>query len=333
MQSILIAICLGAILVTAQEPPVEQSSMLVPPVPGLISGAQIFQIVSLLESNGRSLNSLERRSDSISQSQKGIEVKLQLIGQDVVGISRVEEALKRLDLATASNFRSTASDIRNVTASIKEAETRTDRSIGNLARGQQEIKVVLAKVDANQIRNDRTLNEVARSVQNSIAGLDNLLKQTVLRELLALVQSAKKLEQSQRHIESKVMQIDQLAALTSITANKVNQLDQGIRALNNTQQQQLNGIGQILHKVGTTSWQIDHKLGVLLSSQKNIERALEDCKKSQAPHKNYHAEPQAPHKNYHAEPQPPKSLYDSAYEDTSYEDTSYLHQLWYGKDQ
>lgn len=248
----------------------------------------------ILDENTKVLRQLDNKAESIGNSQKGIENKLRLLGQDVAGIGRLEDGLKKLELTTAANFHQTANGIKNLTTSIRAAENKTDRAILNLTRGQLDIKQLIVKVDADQNKHERSLDQAAKSLNLRLAGLDNLLKQSVLKEIVALVQVAKKLEQSQRHIENKVGHLDELTALSGITANKVQQLEHGLRSINSTQQRQLAAIGQTVQQVGASTWQIDNKLGVLLSTQKNIERALVECKKCFPPHKQPHDNWQQP---------------------------------------
>ncbi|TDG42737.1 hypothetical protein AWZ03_010843 [Drosophila navojoa] len=290
----------------------------------------------ILDENTKVLRQLDNMAQGISNSQKGIEGKLRLLGQDVAGIERLEDGLKKLELSTAANFHLTAHGIRNLTSSIRAAENKTDWALLNLARGQQDIKQLISKVDANQNKQERSLDQAAKSVTLRLSALDNLLKQSVLKEVVALVQVAKKLEQSQRQIENKVGHLDELTALSGLTASKVQQLEHGMRSINSTQQRQLAAIGHTIEHVGASTWQIDNKLGVLLSTQKNIERALVECKKCFPSHK----QPEHPHDRWeqpgyisydHKEVNKPSSKeYENSYDHA--DETSYLYQLWYGKD-
>ncbi|XP_034474082.1 uncharacterized protein LOC117781435 [Drosophila innubila] len=299
------------------------------------------QILFMLEDNNKTLENLDKKAHGISNTQKGIESKLKSIGQELAVIGHVEDGLKKLETLTANNLKTTTDGIMNLTSTMYSAGNRTDRAINGLVRSQQEIKLVLIQVDANQSKYERDLNEVAKSVHNHIAGLDTLLKQSVLKELVTLGQTAKKLESSQKHIERKIGYLDELAALGGITANKVQLLEQGLRSLNISQQLQLSAIGETVHQVGSTTWQIDNKLGVLLSTQKNIERALEECKKCRRHHygKDHYDEPKQPQEHY-ADPSydyghkdTPKSSLRSDYGSYSNaEETSSDYQLWYGKD-
>ncbi|KRG03777.1 uncharacterized protein LOC6578109 [Drosophila mojavensis] len=290
----------------------------------------------ILDENTKVLRQLDNKAQGISNSQKGIEGKLRLLGQDVAGIERLEDGLKRLELSTAANFHLTAHGIRNLTASIRAAENKTDWALLNLARGQQDIKQLISKVDANQNKHEHSLDQATKSVTLRLSALDNLLKQSVLKEVVALVQVAKKLEQSQRLIENKVGHLDELTALSGLTASKVHQLEHGLRSINSTQHRQLAAIGHTVEHVGASTWQIDNKLGVLLSTQKNIERALVECKKCFPSHK----QPESPHDRWqqpgyisydHKEANKPSSKeYESSYDHA--DEASYLYQLWYGKD-
>ncbi|XP_064549138.1 uncharacterized protein LOC135435842 isoform X2 [Drosophila montana] len=338
-QLVVLIVCLAAISVAEEQQSEQQAVASKRVEPG--ENPSNAPIRRILEENNEALQKLDIQAHSISNSQKGIENKLRLLGQDVAGIGRLEDGLKKLERVSESNFQQTANGIRNLAASIRAAENRTDRAIVSLGRGQQDIKQVLVKVDANQNRYERNLDQVARSVHQHLSSLDNLVKQSVLKELVALVQLAKKLDHAQRHIEGKVNHLDELTALSSITANKVQHLEQGLRSINSTQQRQLAAIGQTVQQVGATTWQIDNKLGVLLSTQKNIERALVECKKSQPEHKDHPKLPEHPqehweqpafvtYENKDQHKTPSKPDYDSGY--TNADEASYLYQLWYGKD-
>ncbi|KAH8377727.1 hypothetical protein KR093_006832, partial [Drosophila rubida] len=309
-------------------------------------GISDSQIRRILEDNTKTLDSLDRKTHTISNTQKGIESKLKTIARDLSEIEIIENGIKQLEKLTADNFKTTAQGIKNLTSSIKSAEDRTDRAILGLSRTQQEIKQVLIQVDANQNKYELVINDVAKSVQERLGGLDALLKQGVLKELVNLGQSAKKLENSQKHIENKIGYLDELAALSSITANKVQLLEQGLRSLNVSQQLQLSAISETVQQVGSTTWQIDNKLGVLLSTQKNIERGLEECKKCHRhPGKDHHDAQREHEDSYgdlsyapeyrHKEAAKPSSNseHSSDYSNSNAEEASYLYQLWYGKDQ
>ncbi|EDW57521.1 desmoplakin [Drosophila virilis] len=340
-QLVVLIVCLAALCVAEEQQAEQQAAVAKHVEHG--QNPNNDPIRRILEENTEVLQKLDIKAHSISNSQKGIENKLRLLGQDVAGIGRLEDGLKKLERVSESNFQQTANGIKILSASIRAAENRTDRAIVSLARGQQDIKQVLVKVDANQNRYERNLDQVAKSVHQHLSGLDNLLKQSVLKELVALVQLAKKLDHAQRHIEGKVNHLDELTALSSITANKVQHLELGLRSVNSTQQRQLAAIGQTVQQVGATTWQIDNKLGVLLSTQKNIERALVECKKCyrEPEHKDHVKLPEHPqehweqpayinyeHKDQHKTPSKPD--YDSGYANA--DEASYLYQLWYGKD-
>ncbi|XP_062142012.1 uncharacterized protein LOC133850065 isoform X1 [Drosophila sulfurigaster albostrigata] len=368
-QLFVLIICLSAGAAFAQE---EELIEILPPrtTKAPEKGVSDPKIIRILEDNSKKLDILDRNTHTISNTQKGIENKLKAIARDLSEIEHIEDDLKKLEKLTADNFKSTAQGVKNLTNNIKSAEDRTDRAILGLSRTQQEIKQVLIQVDANQNKYEADLNNVAKSVHDHLDGLDSVLKQSVLKELVNLNQAAKKLENSQKHIENKIGYLDELAALTGITANKVQLLEQGVRSLNVSQQLQLSAISETVHQVGSTTWQIDNKLGVLLSTQKNIERGLEECKKCQrhpAPepyhepkqyedsygepkqHEDSYAEPKQ-HEDSYAEPryapeygrkEPSKSSsssssnseYGSDYSNSNAEEASYLYQLWYGKDQ
>lgn len=273
------------------------------------SGSSIdSQIIRILEANTRALDGLELKAQSISFSQKGIEGKLGNIAQELSVIGDLEDGLKKIDALSIKNFQLVASGLRNLNASIRAGEDRTDRAIYGVSRTQQEIKQVLIKVDAKQSKYESDLSAVTKSVQQSLSGLDNLLKQSVLRELVSLGQTAKKLEQSQRLIENKIGYLDELTALSGITANNVQLLSQGVQSLNATQEHRLAAIGQAVHEAGAATWQIDSKLGVLLSTQKHIEHALNECKQKQQHHQ--HAYGPAPKQPSYT----PNSGYISDYE-------------------
>ncbi|KAH8404929.1 hypothetical protein KR222_010673 [Zaprionus bogoriensis] len=290
-QLFVLIICLGAVIASGGEEKYGSDSL-----------------SAKLEEINQALHGLDVTAYSISNVQKGIEGKLKHIGQEVQVIGQLEDVLSQLDAQTANNFQLIARGIGNLTASIKAGENRTEGAIRGVGYVQEQIKQVLIQVDAKQGKYEANLNEVSHAVQRNLAGLDNLLKQSVLRQLLLLEQNSKSMEQTQRRIEHKIGYLDELAALSGITANKVQLLEQGVQSLNATQQRELASIGQAVHEVGATTWQIDSKLGALLSAQKNIERALDECKKSQPQHKNAYETVQ--HKDNYAPPQP--------YSDSSY---------------
>lgn len=261
------------------------------------------QIRRNLEENTQAVNRLELKANSISNTQKGIEEKLKNIAKELNVIGGLENGLKKIDAANVKNFQLTASGLRNLTNSILGSENRTNQAILGVSRTQQEIKQVLIQVDAKQNQYEVDLNAATKSIQQNLSALDNLLKRSVLRELVSLGQTAKKLEQSQRHIENKIGYLDELTALSAITVNKVQLLEQGVHSLNETQLAKLAAIGQTVNEVGATTWQIDSKLGVLLSTQKKIEGALIECKK-------------------HKEDQ--QNSYEAALQQPSYSDSGYI---------
>lgn len=300
-QLFVLIICLGAVTCTSEDK---------------YGGGQHYgaggsidsEIIRILEANTRALDGLELKTQSISFSQKGIEGKLGKIAQELSVIGDLEAGLKKIDALSIHNFQLIASGLRNLNASIRAGEDRTDKAISGVSRTQQEIKQVLIQVDAKQSKYESDLSAVTKSVQQSLSGLDNLLKQSVLRELVSLGQTAKKLEQSQRLIENKIGYLDELTALTGITANNVQLLSQGVQSLNATQEHKLAAIGLAVQEAGAATWQIDSKLGVLLSTQKNIERALNECKQRQQHHQ--HAYGPAPKQPSYI----PNSGYISDYE-------------------
>lgn len=291
-QLFVLIICLGAVTCASEERGGQQYGA---DCSGGSSGSIDSHIISILEANTRALDGLELKAQGISNSQKGIEGKLKNIAQELSVIGDLEDGLKKLDVSSIKNFQFVASGLRNLTASIRAGEDRTDRAILGVSRTQQEIKQVLIQVDAKQNKYERDLSAVTKSVQQSLSALDNILKQSVLQELVSLGQTAKKLEQSQRHIENKIGYLDELTALSGITANKVQLLSQGVQSLNATQEHRLAAIGQAVHEAGAATWQIDSKLGVLLSTQKSIEHALNECKEKQQHHQHPHGPaPQQP---------------------------------------
>ncbi|EDW03194.1 uncharacterized protein LOC6561633 [Drosophila grimshawi] len=335
-QLIVLIVCLAGLLVSAQEEVVVQSQAEARR-PVDLNHLSTAQILRHLVENSETLQQIDSKTLGVSNSQKGIEQKLSLLGQDVAEIARLEDNLKKLVPCIAGKSQLTDNNIKTLTSSLHDAENRTVRAIDTLSRGQLDIKQGLTKADQNQKRHDLNLDQLGKSVHQRLNGLDNLVKQMVLKELVTLGQASKKLEQGQKLIESKVVHLDELAALSSITANKVYQLEQGLRSINSTQQYQLAAIGQNMQQLGATTWQIDNKLGVLLSTQKNIERAVVECKKCQPQHmdRNPHEhwqQPQFPQVYEHKDAQktPVKTEYETSYANA--DEASYLYQLWYGKD-
>lgn len=291
-QLFVLIICLGAVTCASEERGGQHNGA---GGSGGTSGPIDLQIIRILEANTRALDGLEHKAQSISNSQKGIEGKLKNIAQELSVIGELEDGLKKIDASSIKNFQLVASGLRNLTADIRAGENRTDRAILGVSRTQQEIKQVLIQVDAKQNKYERDLSAVSKSVEQSLSGLDKLLKQNVLQELVSLGQTAKKLEQSQRHIENKIGYLDELTALSGITANNVQLLSQGVQSLNATQEHRLAAIGQAVHEAGAAAWQIDSKLGVLLSSQKSIVHALNECKEKKQHHQHPHGPgPQQP---------------------------------------
>lgn len=285
-QLFVLLICLGAVSCDSEEKYGGGSTE---------SNSDDYQIRRILEENTQAVNRLELKANSISNTQKGIEGKLKNIAQELNVIGYLEDGLKKIDEATVKNFQLTASGLRNLTNAIAGSENRTNRAILGVSRTQQEIKQVLIQVDSKQNQYELDLNAATKSVQQNLSALDNLLKRSVLKELVSLGQTAKKLEQSQRQIENKIGYLDELTALSAITANKVQLLEQGVQSLNDTQLAKLACIGQAIHEVGATSWQIDSKLAVLLSTQKQIEGALDEYKKDkQHQQDSYESAPQQP---------------------------------------
>ncbi|KAL7740429.1 hypothetical protein ACLKA6_013223 [Drosophila palustris] len=332
-QVFVLIVCIGAVMAVEEQITTSQTTE---------KKLDESQITRILKDNSKTLDNLEKKADSIGNTQKGIESKLKSIGQELRGIQNVEEGLKKLEKLTENNLKTTVEGLKNLTSTVNSAGNRADLAISSLGKAQQEIKQVLIQVDANQSKYERNLNGVAKSVHDHIAALDTLLKQSVLKELVTLGQTAKKLESSQKKIENKIGYLDELAALSAITANKVQLLEQGLRSLNISQQHQLSAIGKTVHQVGSTTWQIDNKLGVLLSTQKNIERALEECKNCQRHHGKDHYNVPKPSQEHYADPSyeyghkdmsktSSGSDYGSSYSNA--EEASYLYQLWYGKDQ
>lgn len=285
-QLFVLLICLGAVSCASEEKYGGDSSE---------RPSDDSQIRRILEENTQAVNRLELKANSISNTQKGIEGKLKNIAQELNVIGYLEDGIKKIDERTVKNFQLTASGLRNLTNAIGGSENRTNRALLGVSRTQQEIKQVLIQVDAKQNQYELNLNSATKSVQENLSALDNLLKRSVLRELVSLGQTAKKLEQSQRQIENKIGYLDELTALSAITANKVQLLEHGVQSLNDTQLVKLAAIGQAIHEVGATSWQIDSKLAVLLSTQKQIESALDEYKKDKQHHKDsYESAPQQP---------------------------------------
>ncbi|BFF94078.1 uncharacterized protein DMAD_11795 [Drosophila madeirensis] len=318
--SVLLLICIGCALAFADE----QDDK---------SGGD-RKIVRILTGISDQLEALDHKAIEVIKHQKGFEHKLKDQREQIVGLVRLEAGLVKLEQDTTDSFKLTATGVRNLTAIVKSSQSQNENAIRNLVKVENEIKRALRKVDAVENNHQEELSKVTKSVDKHLGEIEQLLKQGVIKELVSLDRKAKGLQQQQRNIEAKVVYLDELNALTSRANRKVDHLEQGLRSLNYTQAESLAGIEKIILAVHGDNSHIEHKLGALLSNQKNIERGLEVCKRKQhlhpgpgngKPHTGY-----TPVPVHHSQPRQKPQEYQTSY--ATNEETEYLYKLWYGKD-
>ncbi|XP_068146978.1 myosin-11-like [Drosophila tropicalis] len=288
------------------------------------------EILELLKKGDEELRKLNHKVHDLSNSQKGIEVKIKQQREQLEGITRLEEGLVKIQNDTAHSFQLTASGVKNLTANIRSFEAKNDKALQNLGKVELQIKEVIGKVDANQNKYENDIKGVSKSVEKRLDDLNKLLKQSIIEKLVSLDRTAKKLESTQKNIEQKALYLDELNELAGRANYKVDHLEQSLQQLNYTQNQRLTGISVSVHEVEVGVGHLDKKLAELLGNQQIIERILKDCNKWKHPNK-----PSNP-QNIWTPPQPDYGQsFGFQQEQVSYasaEEAAYLHKLWYGKD-
>ncbi|XP_017050540.2 uncharacterized protein LOC108094468 [Drosophila ficusphila] len=273
---------------------------------------------------------------TVKNVQKGIEEKFKHQRDEIDLIAALEVALSQLETKVHSSFDATASGVRNLTEIIRAVQSQNERSIQNLTNAEVDIRRVIGQFDVDQDKYEKILDALAASVKSQLAGIQQLIGQAVIGELIGLDNKAKVLQVQQRNIIGQVGHLEELNALANRANRKVNQLEWGLVALNRTQSENLNIIENTVHGVQVTSSQIDLKLGALLDNQKNIEKSLENCKRKNPPdhkpqHGSTHPEP-SPNHQYKPEVKPEVNPgYESSY--ASQEEAEQLYKLWYNKGQ
>ncbi|XP_001356258.3 uncharacterized protein [Drosophila pseudoobscura] len=314
-QSVLLLICISGVWTVA----VEQEEK---------SGDR--KIVRILTEISAQLETLDIKATDVIKHQKGFEHKLKDQRDQIEGIVRLEAGLLKLEQDTVNSFQLTATGVRNLTAIINSSHSQNEKAIRNLGKVEIDIKRALGQVDAVQNKHEQELNKVAKSVDRHLEEIEQLLKQSVIREIVSLDRKAKGLQHQQRNIEAKVVYLDELNALTSRANQKVDQLQQGLRSLNYTQAESLDGIEKVILAVQGGSSQIDHKLGALLRNQKNIESTLDVCKRGHYAHTG-NKKPQDRWSSAHqSQPRQKPTEYETSY--ATEEEAEYLYKLWYGKE-
>ncbi|XP_022224983.2 uncharacterized protein LOC111075803 [Drosophila obscura] len=321
-ESVLLLICIGGVLTVAEEREEKSGDR---------------EIVRKLTGISEQLEALDNKAIEVIKHQKGFEHKLKDQRDQIEGIVRLEFGLVKLEKDTVNSFQLTASGVRNLTAIINSAQRQNENAIRNLGKAEIEIRSALGKFDEDQNKHEQELSKVTKSVERNLGEIEQLLKQSVIRELVSLEKKAKVLQQQQRNIEEKVVYLDELNALTSRANRKVDHLEQELRSLNYTQAESLAGIEKVILAVHGGTSQIEHKLGALLSNQKNIERTLDACKRGQHRHPG-NEKPQGgwSHTGYtsapshQSQPKQKPTEYETSY--ATEEEAEYLYKLWYGRE-
>ncbi|XP_068140187.1 uncharacterized protein MCAP_0864-like [Drosophila tropicalis] len=241
------------------------------------------EIQEILKKGGEELKKLNHEVRDLANLQKGIEDKIKKQLDQVKGITRLEEDLVKLQNDTAHSFQLTASGVKNLTASIRSFEVKNNEALQNLNKSELQIKEVIVKVDANQNIHKNELKNVSKTVEKHLKDLSNSLKESISRELVSLEKTAKTMKLTQKNIDYKVLHLSELSDLTGRANYKVDELEQSLQLVNNTQTQRLADISQYVLKVDVGAEHLSKKLVQLLSNQKSIEKNLNDCTKYKNP--------------------------------------------------
>ncbi|EDW77793.1 uncharacterized protein Dwil_GK24677 [Drosophila willistoni] len=235
------------------------------------------EILEILKKGEEELKKLNHEVHGLANSQKGIEEKIKRQRDQLKGITRLEEDLVKLQNDTAHSFQLTASGVRNLTSSIRSFEVKNNEALQNLNKIELQIKEVIGKVDANQNVHKNELKNVSKAVEKHLEDLSNLLRQSITRELVSLEKTAKNMKSAQKNIDHKVLHLNELNDMTGRANYKIDELEQSLQLVNNTQTQRLADISKSALKVDVGVEHIAKKLVQLLSNQKSIEKKLRDC--------------------------------------------------------
>ncbi|KAH8245210.1 hypothetical protein KR032_006453 [Drosophila birchii] len=291
------------------------------------------EAVKVLKKSNEEVEKLVRIALDVNDKSKSFEEKIKILRDEIERIAELDKVLIKLEEKVVDSFQDTSAGLRNLTAIVTATQNRNEQAIQNLTKVELEVRSALGQVDVNQNKYEHNLNEVAASITTHLAEIDQILKQALVKELIVLDGKVKVLHQQQRSIDGQLGHLDELSGLAGRNNQKLSQLECGLTTLNSTQSKSLNSIENTVRGVQLATFQIDQKLGVLLSNQKSIDRNLEHCKHKQQPHQNAHEIWTHPGyaSDYKSQPEHKPGYQHSSY--ATEEEAENLYKLWYGKSQ